>query len=66
MAWNNKNNKNIVDNTSTMGCVTTIILGIIAMPLAGVFLLITGKSAGTKIIGILLLILGIVFWRAMA
>ena len=63
MAYNNKNN---VNNSSALGCVSTIIFAIIAMPLAGLFLLCAGKSTGTKVIGLLLFVLGIVFWISMA
>ena len=63
MAYNNKNN---VSNSSTLGCVTTIIFAIIAMPLAGLFLLFVGKSSGTKVIGFLLFVLGVVFWISIA
>lgn len=45
MAYNNKNN---VSDSSVLGCVTTIIFAIIAMPLAGLVLLCAGKSTGKK------------------
>lgn len=63
MAYNNKNN---VSDSSVLGCVTTIIFAIIAMPLAGLVLLCAGKSTGTKIIGFLLFVLGIIFWISIA
>ena len=63
MAYNNKNN---VSDSSVLGCVTTIIFAIIAMPLAGLVLLYAGKSTGTKIIGFLLFVLGIIFWISIA
>ena len=65
MAYNNKNSVNVSDS-SALGCVSTIIFAIIAMPLAGLFLLCAGKSTGTKVIGFLLFVLGIIFWISMA
>ncbi len=62
MAYNDKNN---VSDSYALGCVTTIIFAIIAMPLTGLFLLCTGKSNGTKLIGLIMFVLGIVFWISM-
>ena len=45
-----------------LGCLTAIILMIIAMPIGGLFLLFTGKSSLQRVLGAILTVLGIVVW----
>ena len=48
-----------------LGCLTTIILMIIAMPIGGLYLLLTGKSSMQKMFGVILTILGVVVWAGL-
>ena len=47
---------------SGLGCLISIVLIFLAMPLAGIYMLIKGKDASQKVIGSILLIVGIVIW----
>lgn len=47
---------------SSIGCLVMIVLALIAMPLVGIYMLITGKDSSQKIIGTILLIVGIIIW----
>lgn len=49
---------------SGMGCLVMIILGLIAMPLVGLYMMISGKESSHKTIGAILLIVGIIIWIA--
>ena len=49
---------------SGMGCLVMIILGLIAMPLAGLYMMISGQDSSQKTIGTILLIVGIIIWIA--
>ena len=51
---------------SGMGCLVMIILGMVAMPLVGLYMLFTGKDDGQKAIGVVLTIVGIIIWIAAA
>lgn len=53
-------------DASGMGCLVMIILALIAMPLVGVYMLISGKDSSQKTIGAILLIVGIIFWAVAA
>lgn len=44
------------------GLLAMILIGIVALPLVGGYLLFTGKSEGSKILGGILLIIGLVVW----
>lgn len=46
------------------GLLAMILIGIVALPLVGGYLLFTGKSEGSKILGGILLIAGLVVWVA--
>lgn len=46
------------------GLLAMILIGIVALPLVGGYLLLTGKSEGSKILGGILLIIGLVVWVA--
>ena len=46
----------------TEDIIVLLILAVIAMPVAGAWMLITGKDSTRKILGAGLLILGIIFW----
>ena len=48
-----------------LGCLTAIILMIIAMPVGGLYLLFTGKSSTQKTFGVILTVLGIVVWAGL-
>ena len=47
---------------SGMGCLVALVLGLMAMPLVGLYMLIAGKNAGQKTIGLILTIVGVVLW----
>lgn len=49
---------------SGMGCLVMIIMALIAMPLVGLYMLIKGKDDGQKVIGLILLVVGIIIWIA--
>ena len=49
---------------SGMGCLVMIILGLIAMPLVGLYMMISGQDSSQKTIGTILLIVGIIIWIA--
>lgn len=51
---------------SGLGCLVMIILGMLAMPLVGIYMLISGKDDGKKAIGAILTIVGIIIWIAAA
>ena len=51
---------------SGLGCLVMIILGMLAMPLVGIYMLISGKDDGQKLIGAILAIVGIIIWIAAA
>lgn len=51
---------------SGLGCLVMIILGMLAMPLVGIYMLISGKDDGQKVIGAILTIVGIIIWIAAA
>ncbi len=45
-----------------IGCLIWVIIILIALPVYGVYRIITGKSDGEKAVGVLLLIVGILLW----
>ena len=47
---------------SGMGCLLAIVLGLMAMPLVGLYLLLAGKNSEQKVIGMLLTIVGVILW----
>ena len=49
-----------------MGCLVMIILGMVAMPLVGLYMLFKGEDDGQKAIGAILTIVGIIIWIAAA
>ncbi len=51
---------------SGMGCLVMIILGMVAMPLVGLYMLFKGEDDGQKAIGAILTIVGIIIWIAAA
>ena len=51
---------------SGMGCLVMIILGLVAMPLVGLYMLFKGDDDGQKAIGVILTIVGIIIWIAAA
>ena len=51
---------------SGMGCLVMIILGMVAMPLVGLYMLFKGEDDGQKAIGVILTIVGIIIWIAAA
>ena len=51
---------------SGMGCLVMIILGMIAMPLVGLYMLFKDGDDGQKAIGAILTIVGIIIWIAAA
>ena len=53
-------------DNSGMGCLVMIILGLVAMPLVGLYMLFHGDDDGQKAIGAILTIVGIIIWIAVA
>ena len=51
---------------SGIGCFAIIILGMIAMPLVGLYMTFKGKDNGQKTIGVILTIVGIIIWAVAA
>ena len=51
---------------SGMVCLVMIILGMVAMPLVGLYMLFKGEDDGQKAIGVILTIVGIIIWIAAA
>lgn len=64
MACNCRRSRN--NENPELSCVLTILLAVVAMPLVGLYLMCVGKSGGTKVIGFLMLVLGIIFWVSIA
>lgn len=54
-----KNNKS---NDSGIGCALVLMLAVFAMPLVGLYLAVTGKEDEQRILGVVLLIVGIIVW----
>jgi len=46
-----------------MGCLVMLVLGLIAMPIVGFFMLFSGDTE-SKALGLVLLIVGIIIWVA--
>ena len=59
-------NCNHHNDSSGMGCLVVIILGILAMPLAGLYMLLAGKDSEQKAVGLILTIVGFIFWIMVA
>lgn len=54
--------KNNNSNDSGIGCLLGLMLAIIAMPLLGLFLAVAGEKSEQKMLGVVLLIVGIMVW----
>ena len=54
--------KNSRNNDGGIGCLAVMVLGVIAMPLVGLYLAVAGESKEQKIIGVALLIVGIIVY----
>lgn len=48
-----------------MGLIAIMLLAVWAMPFVGGYVLVTGKSDGSKLLGGSLLVIGIIIWIAM-
>lgn len=48
-----------------MGFLAIILMAIIALPLVGGFILVTGKETENKVIGGVILIVGIILWAVL-
>ena len=62
----NCGHRNHGGNDAGMGCLLWLILGLVAMPLVGLYLLLSGKDFDKKAIGLVLLVLGTLFWIMVA
>lgn len=51
-------------NGDIYGLLAMVLIRIVALPLVGGYLLLTGKSEGSKILGGILLIIGLIVWVA--
>ena len=47
---------------SGMGCLVVLVLGLMAMPLVGLYMLIAGEDTDQKAIGLILTIVGLILW----
>ena len=65
MAYRHHRHCNHHEDNSGMGCLVMLVLGILAMPIVGVFML-CGKDETQKTIGAILVIVGLIFWIMMA
>lgn len=54
--------RNSRSDDSGLGCVMVLLLAIVAMPFVGLYLLLTAKEEGQRILGIALIIVGIAVW----
>ena len=54
-----KNNKS---NDSGIGCALVLMLAVFAMPLVGLYLAVAGEESEQKMLGVVLLIVGIIVW----
>lgn len=48
-----------------MGLIAVALLAIVAMPLVGGYVLVTGKDEGSKLLGGALLVVGLIVWAAL-
>lgn len=48
-----------------MGLITVALLAIVAMPLVGGYVLVTGKGEGSKLLGGALLVVGLIIWAVL-
>lgn len=54
-----KNNKS---NDSGIGCALVLMLAVFAMPLVGLYLAVAGEENEQRMLGVVLLIVGIIVW----
>ena len=54
-----KNNKS---NDSGIGCALVLMLAVFAMPLVGLYLAVAGEESEQKMLGTVLLLVGIIVW----
>ena len=54
-----RNNKS---NDSGIGCALVLMLAVFAMPLVGLYLAVAGEEEGQKVLGVVLLVVGIIVW----
>lgn len=54
--------KNSRSNDSGIGCALMLMLAVFAMPLVGLYLAVAGEEDGQRILGVVLLIVGIIVW----
>lgn len=48
-----------------LGIVAILLIAVVAMPLVGGYVLVTGKDSGSKLLGGSLLVVGIILWIAL-
>lgn len=53
-------------DNSGMGCLVLMVLGIIAMPLVGLYMLLKGEDTDQQAVGLIITIVGFIFWIAVA
>lgn len=49
---------------SGIGCIVMVVLGLVAMPLVGLYMMAKGTGDSEKVIGAILTIVGIIIWIA--
>lgn len=47
---------------SATGCLAIVLLALVAMPIVGIYMLLTSEDSDKKTIGAILLIVGIIIW----
>lgn len=60
--YRHRHNCNHHGNDSGMGCLVLVILGLMAMPLVGIYMMLCGEDTDQKAIGLILTIVGIILW----
>lgn len=54
--------KNSKSNDSGIGCALVLMLAVFAMPLVGLYLATSAEEDGQRVLGVVLLIVGIIVW----
>lgn len=49
-------------NGGGLGCAVMLLFAVVAMPLVGLYLAVAGKESGQKVLGVVLIIVGIIVW----
>ena len=50
------------EGDSGLGCILMLVIGILAMPIVGFYLLVASSDEETKVLGTVLLVIGAIVW----